>query len=54
MQLIYRKKPLEVAPPRDATNAASAWEKSIRYGRPSAPPSRDCTKVDVKTAGMEV
>lgn len=48
MQLIYRKKSIEVALSREATNAASAWEKPIRQVRPSAPPSRDCIKVDVE------
>ena len=31
-----RKKLIEVALPLDAINKASAWEKSIRHGHPSA------------------
>ncbi|MFO1048471.1 MAG: DUF1156 domain-containing protein [Geminicoccaceae bacterium] len=33
--MTYRKKLIEVALPRDAINAASAREKSIRRGHPS-------------------
>jgi len=54
MQLIYRKKPYEVAPFRGATNSASAWEKPISHGCPSELASSDCTKVDVETTVVEV